>query len=249
VYEHAFVHVAHVVNQALDLLLRGSTPRVVARELGIPARTIRGWRSGMVPRQGSRSLEIDWESVRTPPYAYLLGLYLGDGWIAQLARTYALRIALDDRYPVIIASAARAMAAIHPRGSVRIASRNGCSVVYSSWNHWPAVLPQHGAGRKHLRRIALTAWQAEITARYPHDLIRGLIHSDGCRFVANQRVSGRTYSYARYSFSNRSDDIKAIFCDHLDLLGIRWTRPNRWSIAIDRRSEVARLDSFVGPKR
>jgi hypothetical protein len=67
--------------------------------------------------------------------------------------------------------------------------------------------------------------------------------------VAKQRVGGKTYRYSRYSFSNRSEDIKAIFCEHLDLLEIRWTRPNRADIAIDRRSEVAKLDSFVGPKR
>jgi hypothetical protein len=56
------------------------------------------------------------------------------------------------------------------------------------------------------------------------------------------------YEDARYAFANRSEDIKRIFCDHLDLLGIRWTRPNERSIAIDRRAEVAKLDEFVGPK-
>jgi hypothetical protein len=50
-------------------------------------------------------------------------------------------------------------------------------------------------------------------------------------------------------FSNHSEDIKAIFCSNLDLLGIGWTRPNGSDIAIDRRSEVAKLDVFVGPKR
>jgi hypothetical protein len=69
------------------------------------------------------------------------------------------------------------------------------------------------------------------------------------RFVATQRIGGKAYRYSRYSFSNRSDDIRAIFCDHLDLLGIGWTRPNAFQIAIDRRAEVAKLDAFVGPKR
>ncbi len=79
--------------------------------------------------------------------------------------------------------------------------------------------------------------------------MRGLIHSDGCRFVANQRAGARIYRYTRYSFSNRSDDIRAMFCASLDQLGIGWTRPNEQQIAIDRRSEVAKLDAFVGPKR
>jgi hypothetical protein len=66
-----------------------------------------------------------------------------------------------------------------------------------------------------------------------------------------RRGSGTSSAYrdARYSFSSRSEDIKAIFCEHLDLLGIRWTRPNAWDIAVDRRREVAKLDAFVGPKR
>ena len=63
------------------------------------------------------------------------------------------------------------------------------------------------------------------------------------------RRRGRPYSYQRYSFANRSDDIKAIFCAHLDLLGIRWTRPNEKDIAIARKADVALLDAFIGPKR
>jgi hypothetical protein len=63
------------------------------------------------------------------------------------------------------------------------------------------------------------------------------------------RRRGRTYRYERYSFANRSNDIKAIFCAHLDLLGIRWTRPNEKDIAIARKADVARLDAFIGPKR
>ena len=78
---------------------------------------------------------------------------------------------------------------------------------------------------------------------------RGLIHSDGCRFIAAQRVGGKTYRYSRYSFSNKSGDIRAIFCAQLNQLGIGWTRPNASQIAIDRRAEVAKLDAFVGPKR
>jgi hypothetical protein len=183
-------------------------------------------------------------------YAYLLGLYLGDGWIVSMARgSYALRISLDQRYPGIITSAQQAIAAVNPCSVVRAWARTGCYVVASYWKHWPAVFPQHGPGPKHARPIVLTEWQRRITAAHPQELVRGLIHSDGCRFVAAQRVGGKTYRYSRYSFSNRSDDIRAIFCAHLDLLGIGWTRPTAHQIAIDRRGEVAKLDAFVGPKR
>jgi hypothetical protein len=190
------------------------------------------------------------EAVPREQYAYLLGLYLGDGWLAAMARgSYVLRISLDQRYPGIIASARDAVSAVNPNSVVRAWRRIGCYVVSSYWKHWPAVFPQHGAGPKHARPIVLTEWQRAVTTAEPHALVRGLIHSDGCRFIAAQRVGGKTYRYSRYSFSNRSDDIKAIFCEHLNLLGIGWTQPNAFQIAIDRRPEVAKLDAFVGPKR
>ena len=75
-------------------------------------------------------------------------------------------------------------------------------------------------------------------------LIRGLIDSDGCRVVANDRG----VRSVRYHFSNRSDDIRALFCGALDELGIPWTRPRQYEVAVYRKAAVARLDEFVGPK-
>ena len=86
----------------------------------------------------------------------------------------------------------------------------------------------------------------------PRLLIRGLMHSDGCRIVnwTEKPVGGTTkrYTYPRYFFTNVSEDILGIFTDALDLLGIAWQR-NRWnSISVARREAVAALDEFVGPK-
>jgi len=96
----------------------------------------------------------------------------------------------------------------------------------------PDAFPQHGPGKKHERVIRLEPWQQEVTRRYARQLLRGLIHSDGCRTVNRFRTrlpSGRLaeYSYPRYFFTNFSADIRNIFCDHCDLLGIRWTQSNR----------------------
>jgi hypothetical protein len=79
--------------------------------------------------------------------------------------------------------------------------------------------------------------------------VRGLIHSDGTRIVAIERKGSYERRAARYAFSNRSEDIKALFCESLDALGIRWTRPSDRQIAIYRKASVALLDEFVGPKR
>lgn len=92
-----------------------------------------------------------------------------------------------------------------------------------------------------------------MTRAHPKELIRGLIHSDGCRTVnrfSTRLPSGRiaTYEYPRYFFSNLSADIRQIFCDHCDLLGIRWTQSNPRNISVSHRDSVGLLDSFVGPK-
>jgi hypothetical protein len=63
--------------------------------------------------------------------------------------------------------------------------------------------------------------------------------------------SGRRaeYAYPRYFFSNLSADIRALFCEYCDRLGIRWTQSSRRNISVSHRESVALLDAFVGPKR
>jgi hypothetical protein len=96
--------------------------------------------------------------------------------------------------------------------------------------------------------IALAPWQKELVLRHRELLLRGLIHSDGCRSINTIRHPKKTYEYPRYQFSNRSVDIKRIFSDACDLLGIEWRVMNRWDISVARRASVARLDEFIGPK-
>lgn len=117
----------------------------------------------------------------------------------------------------------------------------------------PYAFPQCGPGKKHERAIELVGWQCELTHANPEQLIRGLIHSDGCRTVnrfSTRLPSGRIghYEYPRYFFSNLSADIRRIFCEHCELLGIHWTLSNPRNVSISHRDSVAILDSFVGPK-
>jgi hypothetical protein len=106
------------------------------------------------------------------------------------------------------------------------------------------LFPQHGPGKKHARSIELAPWQRQIVGASPQLLLRGLIHSDGCRFIN----TGRNWSHARYAFYNLSADIRAIFCDACDLLDIHWTS-SRNTIYVSRKADVARMDAFIGPKR
>jgi len=121
---------------------------------------------------------------------------------------------------------------------------DGCTEVLLYSKHWPCLIPQHGAGKKHLRPIKLAQWQKLLVQQATEEFVRGLIDSDGCRVVANDRG----VKSVRYHFSNRSDDIRELFCAALDDLGIPWTRPSRYHVAVYRKAAVARLDEFVGPK-
>ena len=108
-------------------------------------------------------------------------------------------------------------------------------------------------GTRSNRSIELVDWQREITHAHPRELIRGLIHSDGCRtinrFAVDLPVGGRrTYAYPRYFFSNLSADIRAIFTEHCEQVGIRWTLSNHRNVSISQRRSVALLDEFVGDK-
>ena len=95
----------------------------------------------------------------------------------------------------------------------------------------------------------LADWQREICDRFPDRLLRGLIHSDGCRSINTIRHPKRVYRYPRYQFSNRSDDIRGIFCEYCDKVGVDWRVMNRWNISVARRESVAKLDRLIGPKR
>ena len=64
-------------------------------------------------------------------------------------------------------------------GSREILAPTDCA----SWQHWPCLFPQHGPGRKHHRSIVLDDWQNRIVGSDPRQLLRGLIHSDGCRTI------------------------------------------------------------------
>jgi hypothetical protein len=187
-------------------------------------------------------------------YVYLLGLYLGDGTLAYTGRTYQLRVTLDARYPRTVEAAASAMQAVvpHERGHRR--ARRGACIVESGWKEWPELFPQHGTGKKHTRAIVLAGWQHGLASEHPERFLRGLIHSDGCRVVNRFTVdlpSGRRreYAYPRYFFSNLSPDIRRLFCDYCERVGVRWTQSNNRNISVADRRSVAVLDAFVGAKR
>lgn len=125
------------------------------------------------------------------------------------------------RYPGIINECATAMGYVLPnRILVQWWVGGGAAAEVGSFSkQWPCLFPQHGPGRKHLRPIVLVDWQLRIVEARPEQLLRGLIHSDGCRSLNRIRGNGKVYAYPRYEFSNASADIRRIFCDTCDRSG------------------------------
>jgi hypothetical protein len=198
---------------------------------------------------------VSWTVPDPWSYAYLLGMYLGDGWVGRSSRSTRLIVSLDARCPEIIQEVVTA-AQLAGRGSqvkVRPKKDDACFIGSSYGPHWLDAFPQAGPVRKHQRPIVLADWQREIVDRHPRQFLRALIHSDGCRTVNRFKTklpSGRVaeYEYPRYFFSNHSADIRGLFCEYCERIGVRWTQSNHRNISVSHRRSVAILDGFIGPK-
>jgi hypothetical protein len=260
------VHSRETVAEALRLAEQGLNNCEISRRIGVSRPTVREWVAGRLPHSFEQKHLLygrPSDSERSCPkcgagehrfacfstaYAYLLGMYLGDGYIASCPRSvFRLRITLDKKYPLIVDECAAAMQAVMPWNKVhcRLTPKNYVEVhAYSK--SWPCLFPQHGPGKKHERKIELVNWQKELIAPTPGLLLRGLLHSDGCRFT---NTGSNSWECPRYVFTNFSEDIKGIFCDACDVMGLHWTVAPPKSVYVSRKDDVARLDEFVGAKR
>ncbi|MFE2264778.1 helix-turn-helix domain-containing protein [Streptomyces griseosporeus] len=243
--------------RALTLVAQGRSLSSVGKELGVSRFAIRSWQDRLEPlprmAPGHSGPPADQRA-----YAYLLGLYLGDGCISAHPRGtgHYLRIACADAWPGLLQQCREAITQVRPGVGVHTVRKGGCTMVTSYSRHWPSLFPQHGPGKKHERPIVLEPWQQDIVDAHPWEFIRGLVHSDGCR-VTNwtTRVVGgerKRYAYPRYFFTNKSDDIRGLYTGTLDKLGVEWTYCARngtpWNVSVARKASVALMDAHVGSK-
>lgn len=148
------MHGVAMRQQALDLLASGISRRSVCRQLGVGYNSTYRWQTRIVPKTGlPRCFRCEGKAAPSE-YCYLLGQYLGDGHIAAVNRTTALRIYCCDAYPDIMEEVATAMRAV-AHASVNYRQMQGCTQVQSATNHWLCLFPQHGPGRKHERPVVL----------------------------------------------------------------------------------------------
>jgi len=246
------------IHDVLAFLELGLSDYEVARRTGIPRSTVSNWRRRRLPANPAEDNDCPeccgpkhaLEDLPASAYAYLLAQYLGDGTVfhtGPLGR--GLRISSDAQYPGIFQESCEAISTLRGRRpNVRVHRDKRLVSITSYWRSWPCLLPQHGRGRKHKRTIALAPWQVELVEAEPGQFLRGLIHSDGWRGVNRVHVKGRDYSYPRYQFSNRSDDIRTLFTYACELVGVAWRPWGKFHISVARRDAVELLDRFVGPK-
>jgi transposase-like protein len=251
--EHVFVHHASLRQFALDLVADGVNDCEIARRLDVSRTTVRDWRRPRYVPRGDRERAICPRCWRRTPriafsdsdYAELLGLYLGDGHIAAMARTEFLRISLDAKYPTMNDEIEALLRRCFPDNRVgRTLFDGGSTVVLHVYSrHLSCLFPQAGPGKKHERAIVLEPWQAQRVAAAPWAFLRGCIRSDGCAFV--NRTG--TYEYLSYDFCNSSDEIRQLFVDACRHLGLA-CRPAGNRVRINRRESVAQLLEHVGVK-
>ncbi|MFC8674498.1 helix-turn-helix domain-containing protein [Streptomyces griseorubiginosus] len=251
-------HSPSIRTQAVALMRQGIPNRTVAERLNIPRGTIGWWRSedrkarGETYEQPTDCPRCTGRPFDETAYAYLLGLYLGDGHIISKPKQHHLSVFCNATQTGLIAAAEDAMRMVMPLPSVKQRYKTGCVEVKSYTKHWTCMFPQHGPGKKHERAIALEPWQQAIVDEHPWEFIRGLIHSDGCRITnwTTRVVAGerRRYEYPRYFFTNLSGDIIRLFTDALDHVGVEWKQANSRNISIARKASVALMDTHVGPK-
>lgn len=243
--------------RAVALVREGLVPVEAAHLTGVGVSTLYGWLHRLAPdlvgapAVCARCTDPP-TALAAEPYAYLLGMYLGDGCVSRTPRgSSVLRVTCADAWPGVSSECRQAMAALSG-GVVASVAKQGCHDLQTGWMHWPCLFPQHGPGRKHERPIVLEPWQQSVVDEHPGRLLRGLFHSDGWRGenVSVHRKDGvvTRYRYPRYEFTNRSDDIRALCSYALDRLGIAWRRNGAWRISVNRRAAVAALDEHVGPK-
>lgn len=257
--EHICMHSPAVREQAMRLLRANLNDCEVARRTGVARTTIRDWRRPRyVPRPSSRAAARNsvtcprcWQAGRpmaftSEDYAELLGLYLGDGYLVRMPRTWRFRLYLDSKHAQIVRDSHALLRRCFPHNNVgTVFGHEGRMTVLSVYSsHLPCVFPQHGEGMKHLRKIALDGWQRTIVEEAPWSFLKGCIRSDGCSFI------NRTgpYEYLSYEFFNCSQDILDLFCRTCDQVGVEYRRYAKRA-RIYRRPSVALMEAHVGVKR
>lgn len=245
-----------IVELAKQLKGSGKNISEISRQLGVSRSVILDWLTKKTKNTKNskndlfdnfiNSLETD--EIFKYNYYYLLGQYLGDGYINKLGRTYNLRIAACAKHTNIINEIINSLTIIFPSNKIQQVKSQGCVNIGIYNNSLPTIFPHLGVGEKHNRKLELSDWQLKNI--HHSALLRGLIHSDGSSYYSNNRLN--------YTFYNCSLDIINICSNCLNNNNICYklytktvdkkTKHLQKVITICRRSEVEKMFNICGIK-
>lgn len=247
-----------IINLAKSLNTLGNSVSQISRTLGINRSTISQWINNPSHKihtpitLTSFISELSINNSINENYYYLLGQYLGDGYINKTDRTYRMRIFCNNSHENMQQLIKNSLLKIFPNNKIQIVQCHGCVSIGLYSNMLPELFPHLGKGEKHTRKIELSEWQLKDINHIA--LLRGLIHSDGTAFY---RTIGK-YRYLIYSFNNCSMDIINICKLCLDALSIEYkeyiktkdskTKHIQQVITISKRGDVARIYDICGIK-
>jgi intein-encoded DNA endonuclease-like protein len=228
----------------IELKESGSSYRQISNEYGISTSTLQSW----ITNKDEIIDEYDFDhkmflQLNSKSYSYVLGMYLGDGYINKYKthKSPRLRITCDIKYQNIIDYLVDKLKDLFPNNSIQtVIRKDNCIDVGVYSDKLFLYFPQYGVGKKHKRNIKLEPWQTECIDYV--ELIKGLIHSDGCCY--SEKINNNLYY--RYSFANYSDDILDIFKECCDHIGLEYDHHNM--IRIEKKSSVEKLKTLIGDK-
>ena len=216
----------------------GKTKLEIASILGVDRGTVTKWLKEK-PKNIDR---LDFLSIiknENKIYSYILGLYLGDGYINKTDRAYRLRIFLDKKYSFLNDFVKEKMEKLFIYNKVGVNFEKSDCYELSVYNkNLPDMFPQHGGGAKHTRPIILEEWQVSIIDWL--ELIKGLFHSDGSYYF------DRDKDY--YDFTNKSPEILELFKIGCEQINVNFTQPSKFHIRIGKRKDVKILKELIGTK-
>lgn len=188
-------------------------------------------------------------------YAYILGIYLGDGCITlqdEKKKIYRLRITCDAKYPNIINQISDSLKLIMPANKIGFIKRYyqghlSCIDISCYSKLWSDIFSFYRVGRKHTYSIELENWHKEVIKSCTKDFWIGLYQSDGSRFYNKQSKQ------IEYNFTQKSTDITNLFCWACDILNIGYGAywcPSRaaYTVSIVKSMDVANIEKFAKPK-
>lgn len=234
-----------IIFDVINEINKGESKKYISEKYNISRGTIYYWLKN--PNKKTKLINIDdiFININKQSYSYILGVYLGDGYIDKISRTYRLRIALDSRQDLVIKDCIKHLSILFPDNKInfnKVKNTNLCNISIHS-NLLPIIFPHLGKGKKHERDIILTEQQIlNINSNY---LMKGLFHTDGSFYIAINK-------YPRYQFTNMSKDIINMFNDCLLNVGITAKIIQRkngiYNILIQNKKNVKILYYILGEK-